>query len=141
MYSTLGFFFWQAASQGEQSSGLLSRLVHQLEHVGIVNFLMIGFVLFALGVAGVLTRRNIIVILMSIELIFNAANLNLVAFSSFWISKGVANSAINPYWGEIFTIFVIVVAVAEAAIGLGIVIALYRNRETIAIDEINLLKW
>lgn len=141
MHSTLGFFLLQAVAANQQASGLLDRLTQQLHEVGMPQFLLLGFVLFALGVAGVLTRRNIIVILMSIELIFNAANINLVAFSSFWIAKGVASATINPYWGEVFTIFVIVVAVAEAAIGLGIVIALYRNRETIAIDEINLLKW
>src|SRR5678815_781994 len=101
------------------------------------KFLVIGALLFIIGVAGVLTRRNIIVIFMSIELILNAANLNFVAFSRYLQETG----NVNALAGQIFTVFVIVVAAAEAAIGLGIVIALYRNKETIWIDEIDLLKW
>ncbi len=101
------------------------------------KFLVIGALLFIIGVAGVLTRRNIIVIFMSIELILNAANLNFIAFSRYLTETGSANALA----GQIFTVFVIVVAAAEAAIGLGIVIALYRNKETIWVDEIDLLKW
>jgi len=101
------------------------------------KFLVIGALLFIIGVAGVLTRRNIIVIFMSIELILNAANLNFIAFSHYLYQTGSANAAA----GQVFTVFVIVVAAAEAAIGLGIVIALYRNKETIWVDEIDLLKW
>ena len=74
---------------------------------------------------------------MSIELILNAVNLNMIAFLRYWQIAGGG----NPTTGQIFTIFIIVVAAAEAAIGLGIVIAMYRNRETISIDEIDLLKW
>jgi NADH-quinone oxidoreductase subunit K len=98
---------------------------------------VIGALLFIIGVAGVLTRRNIIVIFMSIELILNAANLNFIAFSRYLHEMGSVNAAA----GQVFTVFVIVVAAAEAAIGLGIVIALYRNKETIWVDEIDLLKW
>ncbi|HKE57298.1 MAG TPA: NADH-quinone oxidoreductase subunit NuoK [Pyrinomonadaceae bacterium] len=101
------------------------------------KFLVVGAILFIIGVAGVLTRRNIIVIFMSIELILNAANLNFVAFSQYLQATGKANAVA----GQIFTVFIIVVAAAEAAIGLGIVIALYRNKETIWVDEIDLLKW
>ena len=101
------------------------------------KFLVIGALLFIIGVAGVLTRRNIIVIFMSIELILNAANLNFIAFSRYLSQTG----SVNALAGQIFTVFVIVVAAAEAAIGLGIVIALYRNKETIWVDEIDLLKW
>jgi NADH-quinone oxidoreductase subunit K len=101
------------------------------------KFLVIGALLFIIGVAGVLTRRNIIVIFMSIELILNAANLNFIAFSRYLSQTGNPNALA----GQIFTVFVIVVAAAEAAIGLGIVIALYRNKETIWVDEIDLLKW
>jgi len=101
------------------------------------KFLVIGALLFIIGVAGVLTRRNIIVIFMSIELILNAANLNFIAFSRYLQQIGSPNAVA----GQIFTVFVIVVAAAEAAIGLGIVIALYRNKETIWVDEIDLLKW
>ena len=78
-----------------------------------------------------LTRRNIVVILMSIELILNAVNINLVAFSHHF----------GDVHGQIFAIFVITVAVAETAVGLGILIALFRNRETVLVDEIDLLKW
>ena len=101
------------------------------------KFLVIGAILFTIGVAGVLTRRNIIVIFMSIELILNAANLNFIAFSRYLQETG----NVNALAGQVFTVFVIVVAAAEAAIGLGIVIALYRNKETIWVDEIDLLKW
>lgn len=108
-----------------------------VKHPDLQKFLVIGAILFIIGVAGVLTRRNIIVIFMSIELILNAANLNFIAFSRYLQDTG----GTNPLAGQVFTVFVIVVAAAEAAIGLGIVIALYRNRETIWVDEIDLLKW
>ena len=101
------------------------------------KFLIIAALLFADGVAGVLTRRNIIVIFMSIELILNAANLNFIAFSRYLQETG----HVNAVAGQVFTVFIIVVAAAEAAIGLGLVIALYRNRETIFVDKIDLLKW
>ena len=106
-------------------------------HPDLSKFLVIGALLFIIGVAGVLTRRNIIVIFMSIELILNAANLNFIAFSRYLSTTG----SVDALAGQIFTVFVIVVAAAEAAIGLGIVIALYRNKETIWVDEIDLLKW
>src|SRR6266508_328024 len=109
----------------------------KFQHPDLSKFLVIGAVLFVIGVAGVLTRRNIIVIFMSIELILNAANLNFIAFSRYLQDTGGA----NPLAGQVFTVFIIVVAAAEAAIGLGIVIALYRNRETIWVDEIDLMKW
>ena len=103
----------------------------------LVNFLMLSFLLFVVGVAGVLSRRNIIIIFMSIELILNAANLNFIAFSRYLRDAGNMNAVA----GQVFTVFIIVVAAAEAAIGLGLVIALYRNRETIFVDKIDLLKW
>jgi NADH-quinone oxidoreductase subunit K len=112
----------------------------------LINFLMLSFLLFVVGVAGALSRRNIIIIFMSIELILNAVNLNLIAFSRYLeinrdtlVNKGL--TAVNPLTGPVFTIFIIVVAAAEAAVGLGIVIAMFRNRETVSIDEIDLLKW
>ena len=110
---------------------------HAAANPDLSKFLVIGALLFIIGVAGVLTRRNIIVIFMSIELILNAANLNFIAFSRYLSQNGSSNALA----GQIFAIFVIVVAAAEAAIGLGIVIALYRNKETIWVDEIDLLKW
>ncbi len=84
-----------------------------------------------IGVVGVLTRRNIIIIFMSIELILNAVNINLIAFSA----------QLNDVVGQVFAIFVIAVAAAEAAVGLGIILAFYRNKETVNIDEMNLMKW
>lgn len=121
----------------ESSSGWASRIAESTRHPDLSKFLVIAAILFIIGVAGVLTRRNIIVIFMSIELILNAANLNFIAFSRYLQDTGGA----NPVAGQVFTVFVIVVAAAEAAIGLGIVIALYRNRETIWVDEIDLMKW
>ncbi len=87
--------------------------------------------LFTIGVIGVLTRRNVIIILMSIELILNAVNINLVAFSYLF----------NSVDGQVFAIFVITDAADEAAVGLGLLIALFRNKETVNADEIDLLKW
>lgn len=121
----------------EATSGRFAVAWQKAQHPDLSKFLTIGALLFIIGVAGVLTRRNIIVIFMSIELILNAANLNFVAMSRYLQETG----GVNPVAGQIFTVFVIVVAAAEAAIGLGIVIALYRNKETIWIDEIDILKW
>ena len=95
------------------------------------HYLLLSAALFAIGVFGVLTRRNVIVIFLSIELILNAVNINLMAFSQQWDNSS----------GQVFAIFVIAVAVAEAVIGLGIIVAFYRNKETINIDEMNLMKW
>jgi NADH-quinone oxidoreductase subunit K len=90
-------------------------------------------VLFATGIYGVLARRNGVLVLMSIEVMLNAVNVNLVAFSQFLQDTVLA--------GQIFTLFVIAVAAAEVGIGLAIVILIFRNRETINVDEVNLLKW
>jgi NADH:ubiquinone oxidoreductase subunit K len=95
--------------------------------------LMFSAVLFSVGVYGVLARRNAVLVLMSIEVMLNAVNVNLVAFSQF-LKDAVLS-------GEIFALFVITVAAAEVGIGLAIVILIYRNRETINVDEVNLLKW
>ena len=127
--------------QAPQSEPFLKRFEPTL-----VNFLMLSFLLFVVGIAGVLSRRNIIIIFMSIELILNAVNLNLIAFSRYFqlnheLIKTNAKLDVTPLAGPVFTIFIIVVAAAEAAVGLGIVISLFRNRETIAVDEIDLLKW
>jgi len=121
----------------ETDGSRLGLMKHAALNPDLSKFLVIGALLFIIGVAGVLTRRNIIVIFMSIELILNAANLNFVAFSGYLQASG----HVNALAGQLFAVFVIVVAAAEAAIGLGIVIALYRNKETIWVDEIDLLKW
>ncbi|HZJ43182.1 MAG TPA: NADH-quinone oxidoreductase subunit NuoK [Pyrinomonadaceae bacterium] len=127
------YFFLIQGTLGER----IQQSMEAVKHPDLSKFLVIGALLFSIGVAGVLTRRNIIVIFMSIELILNAANLNFVAFSRYLQETG----NVNAVAGQIFVVFIIVVAAAEAAIGLGIVIALYRNKETIWIDEIDLLKW
>lgn len=124
--------------QGEDAPVNRFEIVKQgIQHPDLSKFLVIGALLFIIGVAGVLVRRNIIVIFMSIELILNAANLNFIAFSRYLQDTG----NVNAVAGQVFTVFIIVVAAAEAAIGLGIVIALYRNKETIWVDEIDILKW
>jgi NADH-quinone oxidoreductase subunit K len=90
-------------------------------------YLWLSAVLFVIGVAGFLTRRNIIIMFMSIELMLNAVNISLVSFSNF----------LNDMRGEVLVFFVIAVAASEAAIGLGIIIALFRNRATARVDEVN----
>lgn len=94
-------------------------------------YLVLSALLFSLGVIGVLVRRNAIIIFMCIELMLNSINLSLVAFSAF---LGNIN-------GQIFVFLVMTVAAAEAAVGLAIIISLFRNKETVNIDEINILKW
>jgi NADH-quinone oxidoreductase subunit K len=101
-----------------------------MAEIGTMHYLVVAAMLFIVGVVGVVTRRNVVVILMSIELILNAVNLNLVAFSR-----------LHGLHGQVFSIFVIVDAAAEAAVGLGIVIAFFRNKETVNVDEVDLLKW
>ena len=132
IFATTALFLLQ-----ETSTSQADAIRQGLSNPDLSKFLVVGALLFTIGVAGVLIRRNIIVIFMSIELILNAANINFIAFSRYLQETG----NINAVAGQVFAIFVIVVAAAEAAIGLGIVIALYRNRETIWIDEIDLLKW
>jgi NADH-quinone oxidoreductase subunit K len=95
------------------------------------HYLVVSTALLLIGTLGVLARRNIVIILMSLELILNAVNINLIAFSRYY----------GDVKGQIFAIFVITVAVAEAAVGLGILIALFRNKGTVLADEIDLLKW
>jgi NADH-quinone oxidoreductase subunit K len=99
--------------------------------IGPLHYLIVSALLFAIGITGVILRRNVVVVLMSIELILNAANINLVAFSRVH----------QHTTGQVFALFVMAVAVAEAAVGLGILIALFRNRGTVLADELDLLKW
>ena len=95
------------------------------------HYMVLSAALFMIGVVGVMVRRNIIIIFMSIELILNAVNINLIAFSA----------QLHAVIGQVFAIFVIAVAAAEAAVGLGIILAFYRNKETVNIDEMNLMRW
>ncbi len=101
--------------------------------VGLVHFVALSAILFSIGMFGALTRRNAIGILMSIELMFNAVNINFVAFAKY----------IDPIntTGQVFTVFVIVIAAAEATVGLAIVLLIYRNFRDIFVDRINLMKW
>ena len=99
--------------------------------VPVSAYVVLSVILFSIGAVGVLIRRNLIIVLLSIELMFNAANINFVAFSHF----------LQDVAGQIFVFFVLTVAAAEVALGLAIIIALYRGRATINVEEISLMKW
>ena len=99
--------------------------------IGLANYLTVAAILFTIGVFGIfLNRKNVIVILMSIELILLAVNINFVAFSFY----------LHDLVGQVFALFVLTVAAAEAAIGLAILVVYFRNRGTIAVDDVNLMK-
>jgi NADH-quinone oxidoreductase subunit K len=99
--------------------------------IGLTHYLIVAAILFTIGIAGIiLNRKNIIIILMSVELILLAVNINLVAFSSF----------LGDLTGQVFSLFILTLAAAEAAIGLAILVTYYRNRGSIAVEDINLMK-
>jgi len=106
-------------------------MTEAISSIPLEYYLALSSVIFIIGSIGVVTRRNAIIIFMSIELMLNAVNLTLVSFSSF----------MGDATGQVFVFFVMAVAAAEAAVGLAIVLALYRSRRTIYVDEINILKW
>ncbi len=99
--------------------------------IDLTWFLVLSAFLFCLGVYGVLARRNAVLVLMSIELMLNAVNVNLIAFGAF---RGTLV-------GQIFTLFVIAVAAAEVGIGLAVVLLIYRNKASVDVDEMDLMKW
>lgn len=99
----------------------------------MIYYLALAAVLFAIGLFGVLTRRNVIGILMSLELMFNAANINFVAFNKYVGTDGLI--------GQMFAIFIVVVAAAEAVVGLAIVLVLYRNWRGVSTENIHVMKW
>jgi len=101
--------------------------------IGLEHYLILSVILFSIGLYGALSKRNAIVILMSIEIMLNAVNIAMVAFSRFVVPLLLT--------GQVFAIFIMVVAAAEAAVGLAIIIAIYRSRGTIDITEVNLMKW
>jgi NADH-quinone oxidoreductase subunit K len=101
--------------------------------LGLTHFLILSALLFCLGLYALLTRRNAVAILMGIELMLNAANINLLAFNRF-----VAPGALH---GHVFALVVITLAACEAGVGLALVISVYRNLETVHVDEINIMKW
>lgn len=96
-------------------------------------FLLLAAALFCIGIYGLVTSRNAVRVLMSVELLLNAVNLNLVSFSNFLDGQNIN--------GQVFTVFVITIAAAEAAVGLAIILSIYRNRETVDMEQFNLLKW
>ena len=99
--------------------------------VPLSAYVILSAILFTIGAVGVLIRRNLIILLLSIELMFNAANINFVAFSHYF----------QDVSGQVFVVFVLTIAAAEVAVGLAIVIALYRGRATVNVEEFNLMKW
>jgi NAD(P)H-quinone oxidoreductase subunit 4L len=101
--------------------------------VGLLHYIVLATVLFSIGLLGVLTSRNVIRVLMAVELMLNAVNINLVAFNNYTSPDVLA--------GQVFAIFVLTVSAAEAAVGLAVVIAIYRNRKTVDMEKFNLLKW
>jgi NAD(P)H-quinone oxidoreductase subunit 4L len=101
--------------------------------IGLTHYLVLSAVLFCIGLFGALTRRNAIIILMCIEIMLNAVNISLVAFSSYVVPAALT--------GQVFAIFVMVVAAAEVAVGLAIVFAIYRHFKEIDVNDINLMKW
>ena len=101
--------------------------------LGLEHYLVLSAILFAIGLFGALTKRNAVVILMCIELMLNAVNITMVAFSSYIVPLQLT--------GQVFAIFVMVVAAAEVAVGLAIILAIYRGLETIDASKINLMKW
>jgi NADH-quinone oxidoreductase subunit K len=105
--------------------------------VTLGDYLIVSGILFTIGFAGVMVRRNLIVILMSLELMLNAANLSLVAFSRFHVQPG----GLPDYNAQVFVFFIITVAAAEVAVGLAILVALYRARQTTDVKDITSLKF
>jgi NADH:ubiquinone oxidoreductase subunit K len=106
--------------------------------VGIGHYLVLSLIVFTIGLYGALAKRNAVVILMSIELMFNAINISFVALSRYL--PPVPGSPLN-LGGQMFSIFIITVAAAEAAVALAIIMLIYRARKTVSIDDLNLMKW
>ena len=105
--------------------------------VTLGDYLIVSGILFVIGFAGVLLRRNLIIILMALELMLNAANLSLVAFSRFRVGP----TGLPDYNAQVFVFFIITVAAAEVAVGLAIIVALYRTRQTTDVNDISSLKF
>lgn len=101
--------------------------------VTLAHYVVLGAILFGIGIVGVITRRNAIAILMSLELMFNAVNINMVAFSRYLTPAAG--------YGDVFAVFIITVVAAESVLGLAIILAIFRNRGIVDADEMNLMKW
>jgi NADH:ubiquinone oxidoreductase subunit K len=108
--------------------------------MSLEHFLVLSAILFCIGLYGALARRNVITVLMSIELMFNAVNIALVAFAKYVVPVQIEEQLGRMLTGQVFAIFIITVAAAEIALGLGIVIALYRNRETVDVSEASIMR-
>ena len=102
-----------------------------LRTIPLTHYILVSSALFCIGILGVLTRRNAIIVFMAVELMLNAVNLSLVAFSSY----------LGDTAGQMFVFFIMAVAAAEAAVGLAIVLSLFRNKQTVYVDEVNIMKW
>ena len=102
------------------------------------NFLVLGAVVFCIGLFGALSKRNAVAVLMGIEIMLNAVNITLVAFSSALLKHGATGARLT---GQVFAIFIITVAAAEAAVALAMIIAIYRRRQTVDVGEIDLMRW
>ncbi len=110
--------------------------------IGLNHFLVLSAIVFAIGLFGALAKRNTIAILMGIELMFNAVNITLVAFSRYLaVPVSATGDLTGQLTGQVFALFIIAVAAAEAAVALALVLAVYRTRKTVNVDEVNLLKW
>ena len=101
--------------------------------VGLTHYLILSAILFSIGIYGVLAKRNVVVMLMCIEIMLNAVNIALIAFSRYVVPVFLT--------GQIFAIFVMVVAAAEAAVGIAIIMAIYRSRDSVEVDKFDLMKW
>ena len=99
--------------------------------ITLAHYMMLSAALFVIGIVGVLIRRNALIVFLSVELMLNAVNIDLVAFSHY----------LNNVHGQVFTLIIILIAAAEAAVGLAILVVLFRNRPTLNVDRLNLLKW
>ena len=101
--------------------------------VGLPHYLVLSVALLSIGMYGVITRRNAVSVLMSVELILNSVNLNLVAFNHYLHSAALG--------GQVFTLFTITIAAAEATVGLALVVSIFRQRKSVLVEDVNLLKW
>lgn len=141
-----GIFFlrnWFDVPVGEST---LQTLWIIFKTISIDHYLIIAAIIFSIGFFGVMVRRNAISILMCIELMLNAVNLNFVAFNQVWglkITRAAFTSnedVLSPV-GQVFSVFVIIIAAAEAAVGLAIILALYRQRQSVLVEDANLMRW
>ena len=141
-----GLYFLENWDAGAAGDSTLEMAWSALSTVSIHHYLIVAAILFCIGFYGVIVRRNAISILMSLELMLNAVNINFVAFDQVWGLKQTraaftSNEDVFSPVGQIFTIFIIIIAAAEAAVGLAIILAFYRKRKTIFVEDADLMRW